>query len=221
MAIALTRQQQTNNRSQMFTEIGPNDFEFKTTSINESKKKQQVFVLKPKSTVDIVVFKKQGCKFCPGMIDVIKKVFTNQMFMGKANVFLYEVTKSSQHANFIRATHSPENVISIKAVPLTVIFVRGVPSNIYNLNGTGDVQKFSSLLFNIFSRMKMIDPNKSSTKKPHVLDEVSNLDSAIPYNLVCDDVMCYLTTSEMNGGEEMCNDGVCTYRSQNELLENK
>lgn len=214
----MATQQRVSSKSRMFTEIGPGDFEFKMTIDNTTKLKKQVFTLKPKSTVDIVVFKKNDCKFCPGMIDILKKVFSNQMFMGKANVFLYEVTKSPQHVGFVKATQTKGNVISIQGVPMTVIFVRGTPSNVYNLSGTGDVQKFTTLLYNLLSKMKMIDPNKVN-KKPHVLDEVADIPTGIPYNLVCDDNMCYLTTSEMNGGEEICSDGICTYRSQSELID--
>ncbi len=209
-----------------FLEIGPNDLKFQPTVDKKTNQQKQVFILARPTRmpmISIIVFKNDGCPHCPKMIKLMSQVCSHQLFLGKVGVFLYDVRKTPQHFGFVKETNKANNVIKIAGIPMTIVFVQGVPSNVYSLSGKDDVQKFASLLMGLLKKLKMVSP--SAPKKPHILDEVGDViqqnTGSIPYNIVCDDNMCYMSTSEIFGGEEICSDGVCSYKSTNEILGNK
>jgi len=154
--------------------------------------------------ISFVFFGSNKCKFCPGVMEVMKAL---PAYLGKACT---TAIVNMDEAKSLREL-SKGTPFEIKYVPFLVIYNNGAPVNVYN----GEKK-----LLNIVNYLRDIIPKiKAAMPTPFVktAKKTEDNDLGLPYNVYCDDEMCYLTDGEMTNGKEDCEDGQCCFLSDREL----
>ena len=137
--------------------------------------------------ISLVLFYSANCKFCGDVISVFNVLprRVNGCHFAAASMDRYlEIAKMSLN------TISP-----IKTVPTIIMYVSGRP--LCNYTGTKSIEAIEKFIREMQSKMKMNSTFSGNSKIVQNTRELPSYgDSGIPYNIVCEGELCYLSVGE-------------------------
>ncbi len=156
--------------------------------------------------ISVVQFHHPSCVNCKKLFPIfnaLSRQINNCLFCA-VNIGTY-----SSIVNASRQTISP-----IEAVPLIILYVNGRPFLKYD--GEHDIQSIGNFIVNVVKKLK--ESNMGQNAQLEVDNPVETINGVIPFNIVCDGELCYLTHKELNNANP--NNNANRYAGNNPQHEN-
>lgn len=171
------------------------------------------------TNLTLLMFYSDRCEYCEQAMPELVKL--NNVLRKNALPIQVAICNVGENPQVIQ--ESQQTVDPIKYVPYMIIYQRDRPYLRYN--GKKIAQEMFSYLMEVLKRVdtrqQFVNASQSSQSAAQDEEESSSAyQSGIPYNMVCQDGMCYLTTEEVHTGRvktQPCDGDVC-YLSQKEIF---
>lgn len=170
------------------------------------------------TNLTLLMFYSDRCEYCEQAMPELVKL--NNVLQNNKLPIQVAICNVGENPQIIQ--ESQQTVDPIKYVPYMIIYQRDRPYLRYN--GKKIAQEMFSYLMEVLKRVdtrqQFVNASQSSQAAAQEEDDSSAYQSGIPYNMVCQEGMCYLTTEEVHTGRvktQPCEGDVC-YLSQKEIL---
>lgn len=170
------------------------------------------------TNLTLLMFYSTKCEYCEQAMPELQKL--NDVL--KKNSLPIQVAICDVGRNPQIIQEAQQTVDPIRYVPYMIIYQRDRPYLRYN--GKKIAEEMFSYLMEVLKRVDTRQQfvNNSSSQQAAQEEEENNSQyaSGIPYNMVCQDGMCYLTTEEVHTGRtkaQPCEGDIC-YLSQKEIF---
>lgn len=172
------------------------------------------------TNLTLLMFYSDRCEYCEQAMPELVKL--NNVLRQNNLPIQVAICNVGENPQVIQ--EAQQTVDPIKYVPYMIIYQRDRPYLRYN--GKKIAQEMFSYLMEVLKRVdtrqQFVNASQSSQAAAAQDDEESSsaYQSGIPYNMVCQDGMCYLTTEEVHTGRvktQPCDGDVC-YLSQKEIF---
>lgn len=171
------------------------------------------------TNLTLMMFYSDRCEYCEQAMPELVKL--NNALRGKNLPIQVAICNVGENPQVIQ--EAQQTVDPIKYVPYMIIYQRDRPYLRYN--GKKIAEEMFSYLMEVLKRVdtrqQFVNAAPSAQAAAQDEEESSSAyQSGIPYNMVCQDGMCYLTTEEVHTGRvktQPCDGDVC-YLSQKEIF---
>lgn len=136
--------------------------------------------------LSLVLFYSTRCEYCPMMVEIFKKLphYVPGCQFALLNISTYQNV----------AWMSQKTIAPITYVPFVVLYVNGRPFMKYN--GEKRLQDIAGFVNEVLSRIQNKKNFSSSNIRVENEETIPEYCSGIPFNLVCEGEMCYLSFAE-------------------------
>lgn len=135
--------------------------------------------------ISVVQFHHPSCQNCKTLFPIfnaLSKQINNCLFCA-VNIGTYRSIVDA----------STQTISPITAVPLIILYVNGRPFLKYD--GNHDIQSIGNFIVNVIKKLK--ESNMGQNSQIEVDNVVETVNGVIPFNIVCDGELCYLTHKEI------------------------
>ena len=154
--------------------------------------------------VSFVFFGSNKCKYCPSVMEMVKAL---PAYLGAScTVAIVNVDNDKSILQLSKGTP-----LEITYVPFLAVYNNGAP--VHRYEGKKDLASVVNFMREFIPQLKKATPAPFMKSEKKTEDN----DLGLPYNIYCDDEMCYLTDGELSNGKAECEDGQCCFLSDKEL----